>query len=229
MHEGTNRYVLGNLNLESENATQIDFSFDYTSKHLNFSINPFFNQVKNYIFLSPSNDTIDSTPVYEYLQTEAMLYGGEIGFHYHPHKIHWLHLESNLSTVFAQDKNGQPLPLIPATRLNSTAQVNFSQKGKFQITEIFINYIYKFDQNKVGIFETNSTNYHLLNSGASFKILTKNRPIELSIGARNILNTRYIDHLSRLKPMDISNQGINFYIGLKIGFERELKAKDKRK
>jgi len=222
VHEGTNQYVQGNTNLQSENANQIDFSFDYKGKHLSFSVNPFFNSVKNYIFLSPTNDTIDDALVYEYLQTEANLYGGELGIHYHPHKMHWLHLESNLSTVFAQDNNGQPLPLIPATNLNSTIRANFSQEGKFQITDFFVNHIYKFGQNRIGLFETNSSEYHLINVGANFKITTKNQPIELMAGARNILNTKYIDHLSRLKPMGVLNQGISFYAGVKINFEKRM-------
>jgi iron complex outermembrane receptor protein len=105
VHHGTNRYIKGDANLINENATQIDFSFDYQNEHLSFSVNPFYNAIQNYIFLSPTNAVIDNSPVFEYIQTNVFLYGGELGFHYHPHKIHWLHLESNLSTVIAEDRN----------------------------------------------------------------------------------------------------------------------------
>jgi len=80
-----NRYIKGDVNLTNENATQIDFSFDYQDKHFSFSINPFYNAIQNYIFLSPTSTVIDSSPVFEYLQTNVFLYGGELGLHYHPH------------------------------------------------------------------------------------------------------------------------------------------------
>ncbi len=41
VHEGTSRYEKGNQNLNNEQATQIDFSYDYQSEHFQFSVNPF--------------------------------------------------------------------------------------------------------------------------------------------------------------------------------------------
>ncbi len=70
VHEGTNRYEKGNTILTNENATQIDFSFDYLDEHFSFSINPFYNYIKNYIFLSPTEMIIDNNPVFEYLQIQ---------------------------------------------------------------------------------------------------------------------------------------------------------------
>jgi iron complex outermembrane receptor protein len=96
MHEGTGRYEIGNPDLERENALQVDFTFDYRTDHFGFSINPFLNIINNYIFIAPTDSVIEGAPVYEYLQTKAFLYGGETGFHYHPHIIHWLHIDSNL-------------------------------------------------------------------------------------------------------------------------------------
>lgn len=222
VHEGTNRFEIGNPNLKSENATQIDLTFDYQNEHLSFSINTFYNAIQNFIFLSPVDTIIDNVPVFEYLQSRAKLFGGEIGIHYHPHSIHWLHFESNLSTVFGEDKDKDPLPLIPATRLNSTLKAEFSQKGKLKIKDAFIQHIYKFRQNRTSLFETPTEDYHLLNFGLNFEISTKNQPIEMTVGIKNLLNTKYIDHLSRFKPMGIPNQGMNFYIGLKVKFEKKI-------
>ena len=225
VHHGTNRYMKGDANLLNENATQIDFSFDYQNEHLSFSVNPFYNVIQNYIFLSPTNAVIDNSPVFEYIQSNAFLYGGELGFHYHPHKIHWLHLESNLSTVIAEDRNGNSLPLIPQTKLNSTISAEISHKGKVTLKNVFVQNIYKFQQNRTGLFETATNDYNLINIGLNLEILTKNNPIEIAIGVRNVLNTKYIDHLSRFKILEIPNQGINFYIGLKVKLNKVLKEK----
>lgn len=222
VHEGTNRYEKGNTNLENENAVQIDFSYDYQDEHFSFSVNPFYNSIQNYIFLSPTEMFIDNNPVFEYLQTNAFLYGGELGFHYHPHKIHWLHLESNLSTVIAEDKNKNALPLIPQTNVNSSIAAEISQKGKVRLKKVFVQHVYKFKQNRIGIFETATNDYHLIGLGLDFEIETKNNPIEINTGIKNLFNTKYIDHLSRFKTLEIPNQGIEFYIGITLKFDKQF-------
>lgn len=221
-HHGTNRYIKGDANLSKENATQIDFSFDYQDEHFSFSINPFYNYIKDYIFLSPTDREIENTPVFEYLQKSANLFGGELGIHYHPHTIHWLHLESNLSSVFAEDKDGNDLPFLPQTNFNSTIKAEFMHKGKLKFKNLFVQHIYKFKQNRTGLFENETGDYNLFNIGFNFEITSKNNPIEITAGIRNILNTKYIDHLSRLKTLEIQNEGRNFYIGLKLKLKKEL-------
>ncbi len=216
VHEGTNRYERGNMNLKEESATQIDFSFEHRGEHFSFALNPFYNTIKNYIFLSPTEIFIEENPVFDYLQTDASLYGGEVGFHYHPHAIHWLHFESNLSSVIAEDNNGNALPLIPQTKINSKIKAEVSQKGKFQLKTIFIQHIHKFEQNRISVFETRTPNYNLINIGLNFEILTKNAIIGIDMGIKNALNNDYIDHLSRFKKLEISNPGRNFYVGIKI-------------
>ena len=225
VHHGTNRYIKGLASLANEKATQADFSLDYQNEHFSFSVNPFFNAIQNYIYLSPTDSIIDNSPVFEYLQTNAYLYSGELGLHYHPHLIHWLHLESNFSAVFAEDRMGNPLPLIPQSKINTMVSAEFSQKSKIQLKKVFVQHIYKFRQNRIGLFETFTNDYHLINIGLNLEIVTKNNPIEITTGVRNLLNTKYIDHLSQFKTLAIPNQGINFHIGLKVKLEKKLKAK----
>jgi iron complex outermembrane receptor protein len=223
VHEGSNRYEKGNVNLHNENATQIDISYDFDSEHFQFSINPFYNIIENYIYLSPNDSLIDNSPVYEYLQTNAFLYGGEIGFHYHPHSIHFLHLESNLSTVFAEDKNNNPLPLIPQTKINTSISAAFSRNGKLNLINVFVQHIYKFKQDRVGQFETETMAYNLINLGLKLELFAKSRRLEINVGINNIFNVVYTDHLSRFKERLIPNQGINVHLGLKYNFITSLK------
>lgn len=222
VHEGTFRFEKGNQNLESEKATQADFTFDYQNEHVHFTVNPFYNSIQNFIYLAPTDSMIDGVPVYEYLQTKANLFGGEIGIHHHPHRIHWLHIESSLSTVFAEDIDKKPLPVIPASKLNSIVKAEFTQKRKVKIKNVFIQHIYKFRQDRTSIFETQTADFHLLNFGFDLELATKNQPIELMAGIKNLLNAKHTDHLSRFKSMGIPNQGRSFYVGLKVKFEKGL-------
>ena len=222
VHEGTNRYEKGDSTLKSENAIQFDFSLTYETGHLSFSINPFYNRIQNYIHIAPLGYEIDNTPGFEYRQSEATLRGGEVGFHYHPHSMHWLHLESNLSYVHGEDDNKKPLPLIPAARLNSTIKIEFSKKGPFTLKDIFLEHHFKFKQDRNSEFETPTDGYHIFNIGFICEIKTKKYPIELSAGVKNLFNGEYIDHLSRFKSDGLPNPGINYYAGLKINFESNI-------
>ena len=191
---------------------------NYQNEHFEFSINPFYNLIQNYIFLSPTAFIIEESPVFQYVQTNSFLYGGEVGLHYHPHRIHWLHLESNLSTVIAEDKDGSPLPLIPQTKSSSTIKSEFLSDRKFQIKSVFVQHIYKFNQNRIGEFETLSSDYSLFNFGLTLEVKTKKNPIAITTSIKNVFNVNYIDHLSRLKALGVPNQGVGFNLGLKLKF-----------
>ena len=220
VHHGTNRYYVGDNTLENEYATQIDFMLDYENDHLKLYANPFYNQIKNYIYLFADGTKKEKLPVFQYGQIDAVLYGGETGIHYHPHSLHGLHLESNFSAVIAEDSNKKALPLIPQMRLNSKiAFAGMGPKKFMRIKNIFLQHIYNFAQNRVSTFETTSPAYQLLHMGIDFEFFTKYTPIEIQMGIKNILNTPYIDHLSRFKNLDIQNQGINYHIGIKIPLE----------
>ena len=222
VHEGTNRFEKGNPDLKSEQATQFDFSFDFKNKHIEFTINPFINSIHNYIYLSPAGTFEQGAPVYDYLQSTALLTGGEMGVHYHPHSVHWLHIESDLSSVFAQDADKNALPLIPATKWNTSLKVEFTSKKPVRMENVYVENVYKFAQNRVGQFETTTPGYNLVNMGFNMALGSGSRPFEINGGVKNIFNTEYIDHLSRFKPMGIPNPGINFFLGIKMGFEKKI-------
>jgi len=218
IHEGTIRYEIGDINLKSEKATQIDFSIDYQSDHFSLYINPFFNYVENYITLTPTDSIIEDTPVYFYTQTSAYLTGGEFGIHWHPHPIDWLHLESNFSSVFAEDNDGNALPLIPANKIQTIVKGELNSKGKVKLDNVFIEHIYRLAQDRTANYESSSVEYHLFNAGVVLLIQAEKHLVEISSGIKNIFNTAYIDHLSRFKNSKINNPGINAYLGLKLSF-----------
>ena len=225
---GTGRYVIGDTGVKNENATQFDFGINYENEHLKFSTNPFYNLIQNYIFLAPTGNSIAEHPVYKYKQETAFLYGGETGVHYHPHNYHWLHLESNLSVVVAQNSEGTPLPFIPQTKINTTIRTELKQKNdkRFKLKSFYVQSIYKFNQNRVGYFETKTVDYTLINIGVNGSLqLKKTRRFEWKTGVKNLLNQRYIDHLSRFKNMGIPNPGINFYVGIKLNITYVSKEK----
>lgn len=212
-HEGTNRYEIGNPDLESEQNFQTDLALEFKNEHIEIFANAFYNKVNNYIFLSPNGDIIDEDPVFEYLQENANLYGGEFGFHYHPHPLDWLHLQSSFETVTGKQDNDDYLPLIPANTINNTVRIEFSTE-KFQEGYAFITYRTRLEQANVSQFETATDGYSLLSAGFGAKTKLFNKELSFNFSANNITDKVYINHLSRLKPDGIPNMGRNFTLGL---------------
>ena len=69
------------------------------SKQVEFHINNY-NHINNYIFIAPTGELEEAFFIYKYTQDNAKLYGGEIGWHLHPHPIDWLHLNSSFESCF---------------------------------------------------------------------------------------------------------------------------------
>ncbi|MES2811189.1 MAG: TonB-dependent receptor [Bacteroidota bacterium] len=214
VHEGSNRYEIGNANLENEQNIQTDLNLEYGNEHFEVFINGFYNHIANYIFISPTGAVIDDNTVYNYIQSNAKLFGGEAGIHIHPHPIDWLHITSSFESVTAKKDNGDHLPLIPANKWNTNFRATF-KLGKM-VSDGYVTTAVEtiFAQNNISEFETKTPDYTLLNFGLGGKITFGKLKFETTLNANNVLNRNYISHLSRLKADGISNIGRNIVLGI---------------
>jgi iron complex outermembrane receptor protein len=62
--------------------------------------------------------------MFSYIQNNAKLYGGEIGLHFHPHPLDWLHYETSLKRLPVRSRMDY-LPLIPANNWSNTIRTEF--------------------------------------------------------------------------------------------------------
>lgn len=214
-HEGTNRYEIGNPELDNEQNFQVDLALEYRNEHFEVFANAFYNRINNYIFLNPRGESIEGDPVFDYLQDDARLFGGESGIHIHPHPLDWLHLESSVEIVKGETSEGNNLPLIPATSFTNTLRLEVDNSGIFKSNYGFITVKSTLRQDDVSIFETETPGYTLLNAGVGGDFNLKGRNLGLRISGNNLLNKTYISHLSRLKPSGIPNMGRNISISLR--------------
>ncbi|MFD2550944.1 TonB-dependent receptor domain-containing protein [Bizionia sediminis] len=213
VHHGTNRYEIGNVNLNTEQNFQTDLALEYKNKHAAFYVNGFYNHINNYIYLSPNGSFINNNPVFNYLQDNAALYGGEIGLHVHPHPIHWLHYQASFETVTGKLNSGAYLPLIPANSLSNTIRAEWDMQDVGS-TFAFVKLQSVFNQKNVSAFESSTSGYNLLSAGIGGTFKVFNKDLSLTITGTNLTDKTYINHLSRLKPDGIFNMGRNFSFGL---------------
>jgi iron complex outermembrane receptor protein len=214
VHEGSNRYEIGNADLKNEQNVQTDLNLEYKSSHFELFANGFYNHINDYIYISPNGGVIDGNNVYDYVQANARLYGGEAGIHFHPHPLDWLHLYSSFETVIGEKDNGEALPLIPANRWNTTFRGEFNIKNWWTAGFATVNIESVFDQNNYSAFETKTNDYTLVNLSVGGKINIGKTHFNLNLNGNNIFDKRYVSHLSRLKADGIPNMGRNIVLGL---------------
>ena len=218
VHEGSNRYEIGNSNLENEQNFQADLNLEYNSEHFEIFVNGFYNHVNNYIYIEPTSATIDGNDVYNYVQNNAYLFGGEAGIHFHPHPLDWLHFTSSFENVTAKQENGDYLPLIPANQWKNNLKTNFNISNWFQKNYISAQINHTFNQNNTSDFESQSKDYTLVNIGFGGEINFGKRKVDVYFNANNLFDKNYIAHLSRLKNDGIPNIGRNIVLGLNFDF-----------
>ncbi|GHT61028.1 TonB-dependent receptor [Bacteroidia bacterium] len=218
IHEGTNRYEIGNETLKTENSYQADVSLKYTGEHLELFVNPYINYIRHYIYLLPADEIREDMPVYLYAQEDACLYGGEAGFHLHPHPWDWLHLEGSFATTFGQDVKHNDLPLMPSQKLNVALRADFSGKKIVRKFSVWLQEQYSFAQNQVAVYEEPTPAYSLLNAGISFDLKAGSQKILFNVMVSNLLNETYFDHLSRYKQLGLYDRGRSVNLQLAIPF-----------
>lgn len=214
VHEGSNRYEIGNANLENEQNLQTDLNLEYKASHFELFANGFYNHINNYIFISPNGNIIDGNNVYDYVQANAKLYGGEAGIHFHPHPMDWLHLTSSFETVIGKKDDGSNLPLIPANKWNNTFRGEFHIKNWFKDGFATLNVESTFAQNNNSEFETRTNDYTLINLGLGGKVTISKTIFNVNLNANNLFDKTYLSHLSRLKSDGIPNIGRNIVLGV---------------
>jgi iron complex outermembrane recepter protein len=224
-HHGAARYEIGNSNLKTEIATQTDLSFEFGGDHFWMNINPFFTQLNRFIYLNKLDSTIDNNPVYEYRSAESgQLYGLDYSIHFHPHGADFLHLETNFSIVETKLSSNTAIPFSPPTRFQTNVIFEIKRGKVFELSNICLQHIYMMPQNNIADFELKSADYSLFNLSVNGKI-GKQKAFEWQLSGRNLLNTKYIPHLSRFRTFDVPNPGISINASIAWNFAYQLKSK----
>ena len=249
VHEGTQRYEIGNKDLKPEYSWQADLGADFSSRYFSAQIAFFANRIDNYIYarhasLTPPIEDVEEQgrqlQTYIFDAGDAQLLGFEAYTDIHP--IHCLHFSNTFSYVNArqlhQPADRKYLPMTPAPRWVSELKYEITHKGRF-LNNTYValsmdcnlkqNHVYSADGT-----ETPTPSYTLLNLSAGTDILIHGkRRASLYLNADNLTDRAYQNHLSRLKYITtdpttgktgICNMGRNFTLKLVIALSWGGKA-----
>ncbi|MFM7566894.1 MAG: TonB-dependent receptor [Flavobacteriales bacterium] len=221
-HHGALRYEIGNVQLKAEKASQLDLTFEQNVEHSSIIINPFSNWVSNYIYLQPADSIMDGIPVFQYTQKDQVWFNGiDVSFHYHPHFAHKLHWEISISYLHCRSMGDSSISMIPQPRLQNNLRYEWMLGKNVCLKEIALSSTLLGPQNQVAYLETPSKAYHVLDVSLVTQF-SQHKAFTLTLGVRNALNTSYIDHLSRLKNIQMPFPGRNLFVSLKYDFSQPL-------
>jgi iron complex outermembrane recepter protein len=246
-HEGTNRYELGNKNLNSETSFSIDAGIEITTQHISLNIAPFFTRINNYIYYEKivmqdgTDSLINNTPAFQFAHQSANMRGVDINFDIHPHPLDWLHFENTFSYVrgtFTKPVDGSNnLPLIAPLRLLTELRAEFPHQLKNLknfYAKLEMDNITKQNNYFTGYNTETATNgYTLFNAGIGSDVVISGRKIfSVNMTFNNITDVAYQSHLNRLKyfaenpvthRMGVFNMGRNFTAKIIVPLEWKVK------
>jgi iron complex outermembrane receptor protein len=110
------------------------------------------------------------------------------------------------------------LPFIPAHKIRAELRAEIKKLGFFQNVFISLNSNTAFRQNNVAPDETNTEGYTLIDIAIGGNIIVSNQLISIMLSANNLFDTKYIDHLSTLKEVNLYDTGRNIAFSLKVPF-----------
>lgn len=211
-HHGSFQYKKGNTNLEAEESLQTDLSYQINNDNSIVSFDLFYNDISDYIYLNPSSMFEDGLRVYDFMQQDSKLYGGEIHLNKNT-SIDWLSYYTSIEYVFAESMDGEALPFISPLTLNQVFNIDFGNNYSVEI-----DFIAKAKQSRVSMFEEETDGYSVLNLSGNYKTEFMTNDLNLFWRISNVFDKEYYDHLSRLKTAGIEEMGRNISVGLKYNF-----------
>ncbi|WP_264793137.1 TonB-dependent receptor [Aureispira anguillae] len=227
IHHGTFRHEMGTPNLKPEQGYQLELAMDIKWKRLKANGAVFGNYFQQYIYLSPTgkfSPLPEAGQLYQHIQTDAIYTGGELAWEWEP--INNFTLKQAYEYVWNLNlKTGLGLPFTPPASILTELRYQWSKIAFFEDIYTQLTYRYSFEQARSDRNELRTPAYHLLDLGVGFKIRVKKQAIHFGLQIQNLLDTAYLNHLSRYRILEIPEQGRNIVLSLKVPLEFSLSSK----
>lgn len=224
LHHGAASIELGDATLKAEKGYKWVNTLSFKNNLLSFELTAFGHSLINYIYMRPTGTFDESLrgtfPVFEYQQTNAVLYGADFSGIISLSSPFEYHLKA--SFLRAKDrKNDTYLPAIPSDRIDNSIQYKHPQTLAFlhqfylQLTSQTV-----FKQNRFSSetdFAAAPQGYHLLNLQTGAGISIGQQQLQVRLSADNLLNKTYKEYMNRFRYY-AHEKGRNISLGLSMEF-----------
>lgn len=237
LHQSVARVELGNLRLDKETANQLSATYTYQNSKWNILLEPYVNQIGNYIFIAPTEQGITvignagAFLEYEFLSTDALIYGIDLNVDYSLTEN--ISFKNSTSFIIGEDlDNNESLIDMPPFNTRNTIKYQNKKWNNFSLgltSDLMLmqnnypnyNFLYTIPSSSEEVLVDVSTPpaaYHLLHLNSSIQTnLFKKNTLEIGFSIQNIFNTNYKNYLNRLRYF-ANEAGRNFSIQLKFNY-----------
>ena len=218
VHHGTFRHEQGDPMLDSERGWHIDMSYQYAGQRVNMSLSPFVNWFENYIHLRPTGEWSvlpHAGQIYRYTGNKAIFAGAEID------------IDVGLFAGFVYKFVGEyvytynidertPLSFSPPPSMRNTLMWRKKQHHSY------VELLSIATQNRTAKNEDPTKGAHLLQLGVNTSCKIGEINIDIGLTIQNVFDTKYYNHLSFYRKVEIPEPGRNFQLLIKIPFQYKL-------
>ena len=219
VHHGTFRHEQGDATLSSEQGWQMDASYQLKYGRWSVYVSPFVNWFSNYIFLRPTGEwsVLPHTgQIYRYTQTEALFAGAEASVELTV--LPTLNYRISGEYVYTYNCDERiPLSFSPPATLRNTLTW---QRKRYML---YAEWQSITKQNRVDRNEDRTPGANLFHIAGSLDLPVAGTEVEITLTVRNLFNTRYYNHLSFYRKVEIPEPGRNFQLLIKVPFKKIFK------
>jgi len=230
IHHGTFRHEVGTPDLKSEHGYQLDVGAYCQFDKFNGSLSFYFNYFDNYIYLGPTfparfSRLPEAGQIFQYRQDDAIYTGFELQWDWDLASK----LELSQAIDFVQSYNPKTSLALPFTPQPSVrTDVTYSPFKNKTIEDFYLEFSHEYHFAASGTLridrsESPTPAYPLLNYGMGTDFVIGKQKLSLKLQIENLLNTRYLTHLSRYRIINVPEQGRNFVLSVKAPFGGSLK------
>ncbi|WP_246296569.1 TonB-dependent receptor [Winogradskyella vidalii] len=212
------RYEQGNLDLDPEESYQLDLDIDHTTKDFSLGISPFVNFFENFIYLNPTSNYYETLQIYEYTQNKVFRAGGELRAG--TSIINNLQLDASAEYVYSRQtsgpKEGFTIPFSPPLSGLFSARYQFKNAFFFKQPQLIADYKITAAQDEIVPPEEKTDGYQVLNMSllTQINLFKTKQPLDVKFKLNNVFNTKYFDHTSFYRLIDVPEAGRNISIAL---------------
>lgn len=208
-HLAAYSFEIGNPELDPERAVGLELFLRYESGRFSAEVAGYQNRFSNYLYARDTGEQSVNDPSlnnFQFVGENALFTGIELSsevqmtdkvkiggtFSYTRAERDIGETEQEIRNT---DDDTMPLPMIPP--LNGSLYLEYSNRAFTANTR----FVLSDKQTRLGEFETRTDAYELLNASFQYRFSTKKLLHTVSLSGKNLLNTTYRNHLSRIKEV----------------------------
>jgi iron complex outermembrane receptor protein len=212
VHHGAFRHERGDASLGSETGWQTDVSLLFNRNGISLTISPFLYYFEHYIYLRPTGEWSvlpHAGQIYRYTGVEALFAGSEAKFGINI--VRSLTYAFSAEYVYAHNADEHtPMAFSPPFSMRNTLRFNPSDRISLHLELQTIA-----DQYRVAKNEDRTSGANLVHLAVMWHLPFA----EVTFSSHNLLNVRYLNHLSFYRKAEIPEPGRNLQLSIILPFK----------